>query len=50
MDWTHLAQGRVQWLDLVSMLMDVSTQVLTATSMKLAVFWYVAPCSMVDIF
>jgi hypothetical protein len=46
-DWIHLAQDKVEWWALVNMVMD--SEVFTATSIKMTVFWDVAPSSMVDI-
>jgi hypothetical protein len=37
-------------VDLVSKVMNMRFQVLTAVSMKMAVFWVVAPCSLVEVY
>jgi hypothetical protein len=48
-DWFRVSQDRVQWWALMNTLRNVRFQVLTATSMKMTVFWVVAPCCLVDI-
>jgi hypothetical protein len=45
-DWAHRIQDRGQWRVLVNTVINVRFQVLTAASMKIAVFWVVAPCSL----
>jgi hypothetical protein len=50
MEWIHLVQDRIQRWDLVNKVMCVRFQVLTAASMKMAVFWDVAPRCLVEIY
>jgi hypothetical protein len=46
-DSIHVAQDEVEWWALVNMV--INSDVFTATSIKMTVFWDVAPSSMVDI-
>jgi hypothetical protein len=40
----------MSWLTLLKELIAVGFEVLTAVSMKMAVFWVVAPCSLVEVY